>query len=120
MKFDDLVEYKEKHGDLNIPVDYEPNPALHKWIKRQRKYHREGQMKDDKTEKLKGIGFNFGGPKQQKKPWEEQFEAMAGKSIELSDLTVIILDPVSTVSHFQYCLCPNQSSKLRMAILIYR
>jgi len=46
---------------------------------RQRKYQREGVLKKEKYERLKALGMNFGGPKQEKKPWHEQYKALAGK-----------------------------------------
>ncbi|KAL7536840.1 LOW QUALITY PROTEIN: hypothetical protein ACHAXR_007432 [Thalassiosira sp. AJA248-18] len=75
-RFEELVEYKEKHGNLNIPNGYEPNPTLVSWSKRQRKYQREGAMKSEKYERLKTLGFDFGGPKQEKKPWETHYQAL--------------------------------------------
>lgn len=79
-KFEDLLEYKEKHGNLNVPLTgYEKSPQLGAWVKRQRKYKREGNMKDEKFDRLKAIGFNFGGPKQVKKSWESQYESLVGK-----------------------------------------
>lgn len=32
LRFDELVEFKEKHGHLNIPPVYGPNPSLGPWI----------------------------------------------------------------------------------------
>ncbi|KAL7547342.1 hypothetical protein ACHAWF_010660 [Thalassiosira exigua] len=75
-RFSELVAYREEHGDLRIPDGYERNPTLASWMRRQRKYHREGMMKDTKCERLKELGFDFGGPKQEKKPWMKQYEAL--------------------------------------------
>lgn len=36
-------------------------------------------MKDPKYERLKAIGVDFGGPKQEKKPWMEQYQSLVGK-----------------------------------------
>lgn len=36
-------------------------------------------LKKEKYERLKALGMNFGGPKQEKKPWHEQYKALAGK-----------------------------------------
>jgi len=75
-KFEDLQEFKSKYGNLNIPEEYEPDPKLGDWTKRQRKNQREGVMKSEKYEPLKGLGFDFGGPKQDKKPWMKQYDAL--------------------------------------------
>jgi len=48
---------------------------------RQRKYAREGVMKDEKYERLKSLGLDFGGPKQEKKPWMEQYQSLLGNTL---------------------------------------
>ena len=30
-RYEQLVEYKEEHGDTRVPQKYEPNPALGRW-----------------------------------------------------------------------------------------
>lgn len=30
-RFEELEAYKDKFGDLNVPDEYEPNPALAGW-----------------------------------------------------------------------------------------
>ena len=87
-RFDDLEEYKDKCGDLNIPNDYQPNPALSGWLRRQKKYHREGVLKSEKYERLKALGFNFGGPKQERRPWNEQYKALVEYKAEHGNLEV--------------------------------
>lgn len=75
-RFEELVEFKSKHGNLNVPDANKANPLLDGWAKRQRKYKREGLMKTEKYERLKAVGFDFGGPKQEKKPWMKQYESL--------------------------------------------
>ena len=41
-------------------------------------------LKKEKYERLKALGMNFGGPKQEKKPWHEQYKALAGKQLLLN------------------------------------
>ena len=54
-RFRELVEYKEQNGDLNVPDGYEASPDLGKWVKRQRKFHRETGLKEEKLERLQGM-----------------------------------------------------------------
>ena len=58
------------------------------WAKRQRKYHREGVLKKEKYERLKALGLDFGGPKQEKKPWLEQYTALADFKTEHGHIEV--------------------------------
>ena len=61
---------------------------------RQRKYKREGLMKTEKYERLKAVGFDFGGPKQEKKPWMKQYESLVGKLAALIIFTEIHIFPI--------------------------
>lgn len=74
-KFDELVEFKSKHGDLQVPGKPEENKLV-KWMRRQRQYHREGRIKSDKYERLKALGFCFGEPKPEGKPWMRHYESL--------------------------------------------
>jgi hypothetical protein len=55
--FMELVEYKEKNGDCNIPT--KKNRSLGTWIYAQRTLFRSKELKEDRYEKLVGIGFVF-------------------------------------------------------------
>jgi hypothetical protein len=54
--FMELVDYKEKNGHCNIPYR---NDSLQRWIERQRTLFRSNKLKEDRYEKLVGIGFTF-------------------------------------------------------------
>jgi hypothetical protein len=54
--FMELVEYKEKNGHCNFPTK---NGSLGSWISRQRALFRSKKLKEDRYEKLVGIGFVF-------------------------------------------------------------
>ena len=61
--FEQLMEYKEKHGDFLVPQVYEGNPKLGKWVSRQRYfYHRtkmgkSTRMTEERQHKLEELGF---------------------------------------------------------------
>jgi hypothetical protein len=54
--FMELVEYKEKNGHCNCPTK---NGSLGIWISTQRTFFRSNKLKEDRHEKLVGIGFAF-------------------------------------------------------------
>jgi hypothetical protein len=55
-RFMELVEYKEKNGHCNIPTK---NGSFGHWVKKQRSLFRSKKLKEDRYEKLVGIGFAF-------------------------------------------------------------
>lgn len=56
-KFNELVAYKEEHGDCMVPQAYETNPSLGRWVRYQRF---DGFMTKERVEKLNSIGFIWG------------------------------------------------------------
>ena len=78
-RFNELMEFKERHGHVNVPTKTDEFPILGPWLKRQKKIAREGTMRKDKYDRLKDIGFDFGGPKVKKVPWETMYAALVGK-----------------------------------------
>ncbi|KAL7501508.1 hypothetical protein ACHAWT_010082 [Skeletonema menzelii] len=61
--FDELKEYKEKHGDCNVPKKWTENPKLSSWVTRQRsqyKLYSAGKLCDlteEKVDKLTELGL---------------------------------------------------------------
>eukprot|EP00979_Chaetoceros_neogracilis_P004005 scaffold695_cov279-Chaetoceros_neogracile.AAC.31 len=55
-RFMELVKYKEKNGHCHVPST---NGSLGKWISNQRTLLRSKKLKEDRYEKLVGIGFVF-------------------------------------------------------------
>mmetsp|Transcript_26207 Transcript_26207/g.55302 ORF Transcript_26207/g.55302 Transcript_26207/m.55302 type:complete len:431 (-) Transcript_26207:281-1573(-) len=62
-KFNELVAYKAKFGNCNVPTKYRDNSTLGRWVSTQRaeyKKYQEGQktsMNADRIRRLDGIGF---------------------------------------------------------------
>jgi len=62
-RFDELVEYKEKHGDCKVPYNFEKMNGLGKWAAKQRQQYKalkEGKhstMTPCRLEKLNSVGF---------------------------------------------------------------
>ena len=61
--FEELIEYKKKHGNCLVPSEYKGNPKLGRWVSAQRKmYHdtKKGKsirMTKERQHNLEGIGF---------------------------------------------------------------
>jgi hypothetical protein len=54
-RYDELLAYKEKHGDINIPIDRASE--LWRWVSTQRIFKKKGKLPADKVQRLDGIGF---------------------------------------------------------------
>ena len=57
-RFDELIEYKAKHSDCNVPVR---QGQLGQWVHKQRYTYKIGKLSKDRIDRLDGIGFHFGG-----------------------------------------------------------
>lgn len=65
--FADLLEYKQKHGDADVPTNYPEDLSLGHWVNRIRQSYRvilEGMkpynpLSDEQIQKLTSIGFKF-------------------------------------------------------------
>jgi len=55
-KFQELVRYKAKHGECKVPRSQGP---LGTWAGKQRTTYRKGKLKQDRIDRLNGIGFDW-------------------------------------------------------------
>ena len=64
-KYQELLRYKERHGNADPPTKYAANPALGRWVSTQRsqyKQFREGlqtHMTQQRVDMLNRIGFKW-------------------------------------------------------------
>ncbi|MFN0076302.1 MAG: helicase associated domain-containing protein, partial [Prosthecobacter sp.] len=56
-RFGQLVAFEHEHGHTQVPSKWQVNPALGKWASLQRKLHKSGQLRQNRAERLKQIGF---------------------------------------------------------------
>ena len=62
-KYQDLLRYKEKHVNCDVPTKYSTDTALGRWVSTQRKaYHemkanRRSTMTLERVQKLEAVGF---------------------------------------------------------------
>ena len=57
IRFQQLMEYKQVHGNCIVPKRYQPNPQLGMWVSRQRT--KEETMSEEKRKRLNSIGFTW-------------------------------------------------------------
>jgi len=63
MRFNDLLEYQKRTGNCHVPLTYNDDPTLARWVKRQRYQYKammEGKfstMTEERVKALEGIGF---------------------------------------------------------------
>lgn len=71
--FTALVQYKELHSTCNVPAEYEENPHLARWVKKQRQRRNSRTLDDERTRRLTKIGFAWDvhGAK-----WDEMFNTL--------------------------------------------
>eukprot|EP00980_Cylindrotheca_fusiformis_P000140 scaffold24_cov128-Cylindrotheca_fusiformis.AAC.13 len=76
-KFDELLEFKKKNGDCNVPNAFQDNPALSRWVKRQRyqykamKQGKASTMTDRRIKILEKAGFIWDAHEM---AWEERLK----------------------------------------------
>ena len=63
-RFEELEEYKEAHGDCNVPSRWIENPKLANWVHSQRTLYREDKMVLRREYWLTTLGFTWGEPRE--------------------------------------------------------
>jgi superfamily II DNA or RNA helicase len=71
--FEELKEYKSKHGDCNVPNKYTDNKQLATWVGYQRMVYKDKILGKERIKRLEDIGFDWNPSKSR---WEEMFKAL--------------------------------------------
>jgi len=58
-RYNALVEYKNNHGNCDVPVGCPEDPQLASWVVRQRANYREGKLRDGYVKQLEDLGFEW-------------------------------------------------------------
>ena len=72
-RFHALEQYKDKHGNCNVPRGWPNNPNLAAWVAVQRKRKIIGKISTERVTRLTTIGFNWD---PFASVWEESFHAL--------------------------------------------
>lgn len=86
-KYEELCDYRERHGHCNVPASYNENQPLAIWVKRQREAHykrfRNGMkagMTDERIAALQKIGFSFAEynpiPRGKQMSWDDRIQQL--------------------------------------------
>ena len=90
-RFNELVQYKAKHGDCNVPVMSQGQ--LGYWVDTQRKLYRKDKLSQERIDCLSGIGFNWtpprGGSRKRKAPNETEDDD------DIDEIGALIYDQVT-------------------------
>ena len=57
LRFQQLAEYKQTHGNCGVPQKYGPSPKLGHWVENQRVAKKKKKLSVEREEKLNAIGF---------------------------------------------------------------
>ncbi len=68
-----LLEYKRVHGDCDVPILWNENPQLGKWVSHQRSFHRTGKLSEERIRSLQAAGFVMD---PFDSAWDEMFKAL--------------------------------------------
>ena len=63
--FDRLMNYKNQHGNCEVPQKYMGDPQLGRWVRKQRQ--KRDKMSEERKARLEEIGFQWSGLAFQKK-----------------------------------------------------
>jgi hypothetical protein len=58
-RFDELEQFKCKHGHCNVPSTSREDPKLARWVRNQRSQFKLGRIPEDRIERLNEIGFEW-------------------------------------------------------------
>lgn len=82
IQFEELQQYKSKHGDCNVKSD--ENKSLMEWVKRQRHAYKHTKMSEERIKMLNSIGFSW----TKTKKWHDHFEALKQYKLQHGDCNV--------------------------------
>ncbi len=57
MRFDELLCYKQIHGNCDVPSDWTENPKLGRWVSQQRQFKANGKLHPERERMLSEIDF---------------------------------------------------------------
>ena len=58
-RFAALVNYKQTHGDCNVPNKWKDDPSLGQWCQTQRKVYKNNKLSPERIKRFEEIGFEW-------------------------------------------------------------
>lgn len=68
-----LARFQKRFGHARVPVTWEKDPKLARWVVKQRSRYREGKMPEARQQRLAALGFIEG---LDADPWDAHYEAL--------------------------------------------
>ena len=72
-RYGQLVDYKHKHGDCDVPINWHDNLQMADWVSRQRQLQKCGKLSEGRMRRLDDLGFIWDARKAR---WEDIFTAL--------------------------------------------
>jgi hypothetical protein len=86
--YKDLVAYKDKYGDCNVPRRWKELPRLGRWVTNQRGPNRV-KLQQDQVDRLDAVGFMWETQEElNEMQWSEKFQRLQVYSIKFGDTLV--------------------------------
>ncbi|EJK73415.1 hypothetical protein THAOC_04961, partial [Thalassiosira oceanica] len=82
LRHKELTEYRDGHGDCNVPRSQGP---LGNWVNRQRRCYKQGKLSDERIVRLESIGFVWN---QKQQEWLDHFKELMAYKAENGDCNV--------------------------------
>ena len=84
-RYGELVTYRDRFGDCNVPATWPENPKLGSWVTVQRSVRKANKMDQDRIRRLDELGFVWD---MLDAAWEEMFSALVGYRNNFGDCNV--------------------------------
>ncbi len=55
--YQQLILYKQQFGHCNVPTEYDVNPVLGRWVRKQRQKYKSNQINSERIKKLEELGL---------------------------------------------------------------
>jgi hypothetical protein len=76
-RLDSLALFRSVHGHSNVPRRWPQDPALARWVSRQRELRRQGRLAEDRVALLDGLKFSWSGSVQGRdSAWERGYDRL--------------------------------------------
>lgn len=96
-KFQKLLEYKERHGDVNVPQRYNTD-KLGTFVHAQRNAYKNDALSAERIKKLESIGFLFN---LKDDLWNDRYEKLKQYKEKNGHCDVPYAEPLGTWVHHQ-------------------
>jgi superfamily II DNA or RNA helicase len=84
-KFMELLEYKNRYQNCEVPKKWPENPSLANWVRTQRKLFKNGNLQSTRVDRLNAISFTW---RILEKTWEDYYDDLVRYNREYKTLDI--------------------------------